>query len=397
MDHDRYAFENRMKTFDPNLSSVARYSPTPSTSSAVNPYNEAIVSIPETSTDCVTYSNIIFLPTNSTNGLDQVVDAIELVKNENGASTSDCLDAHTFKYIVSSDQRFLSTFIQSSGIDGTNHASNSYIDPTTSNMVTSIAGIDENNLILNDTCTTEPHHDELNLENHSLGVQVQPEYSHIGTENGTEIIMQAPDGQLYRPVHNIYLNNDQTANGDDILPTIISEPLTFTDIEFTQPNQFDPDTFHNVSSDHGHYHVPTSFMETGPSLGATIVYNEYKGTKLPNDQFQMDHVNVLETNQMQLYDTNPVITQVDKDQQRILLESTMSPLCKWCIIHNRCVEKIMINLCFILQWPLLISPQERSNFNRTRRKTIVPVPQIIIQIPMWQILGSHQHNIQRPK
>lgn len=332
MDHDQYAFENRMKTFDPNLSSVARYSPTPSTSTTVNPYNvqanDAIASITETSTNCVTYSNIIFLPTNGTNGLDQVVDAIELVKNESDASISNCIDAHSFKYIVSSDQRFLNTFIQTSGIDGTNHASNSYIDQTPSNMVATIAGIGENNLILNDGCTTEPHHEQLNMENHSVAVQVQPEYSHI-EENGTEILMQAPDGQLYRPVHNIYLNNE-SANGDEILPTIISEPLTFTDIEFTQPNQFDPDTFHNVSSDQGNYHVPTSFMETSPRLGTTIVYNQYKGTKLPNEQFQMDQVNVLETNQMPSYQTNS-ITQVDKDPQRVLLESTMSPLCKSCV------------------------------------------------------------------
>lgn len=341
MDHDQYAFENRMKTFDPNLSSVARYSPTPSTSTAVNPYNvqsnDTIVAIPETSTNCITYSNIIFLPTNSTNGLDQVVDAIEMVKNENDASTSDCIDAHSFKYIVSSDQRFMNTFIQTSGIDGANHVSNSYIDQSSSNMIATIAGIGENNLILNDTCTTEPHHEQLNMENHSLAVQVQSKFSHI-EENGTEIIMQAPDGQLYRPVHNIYLNNEQT-NGDEILPTIISEPLTFTDIEFTQPNQFDPDTFHNVPSDHGNYNDPTSFMESSPSLGTMTVYNEYKGSKLPNEQFHMDHINVLETHQMPQYQTNPN-TQVDKDQQRILLESTMSPLCKSCRIHNLMCKKL---------------------------------------------------------
>lgn len=326
-----------MKTFDPNLSSVARYSPTPSTSTAMNPYNvepnDAIVSIPETSANCVTYSNIIFLPTNSTNDLDQAVDAIELVKNENDASTNDCIDAHSFKYIVSSDQRFLNTFIQTSSIDSASHASNSYIDQNPSNMVATIAGIGQNNLILNDACTDESHHEQLNnlnLENHSLAVQLQPDYIE---ENGTEIIMQTSDGQLYRPVHNIYLNNEQ-ANGDEILPTIISEPLTYTDIEFTQPNQFDPDTFHNVSSDHGNYHIPASFMETGPNLGTTIVYNEYKESTLPNEQFQINHVNVLDTNQMQQYQTNPV-TQVDKDQQRILLESTMSPLCKSCKMHKQ--------------------------------------------------------------
>lgn len=308
---EQYAYDNRVKTFDPNLSSAAQYSPPPPStttqhSTVVTPYiqnaSNAVVSTPEISGNCVTYSNIIFLPTNNSNNLDQIVDAIELVKNESEPSTSEALDTHPYKYIVSSDQRFLNTLIRTNDIDNAAHASStsSFMEQTSSNMIATISGIGDNNLILNDVnqmsicSSTEENH-----ESQNQFVQMSAEYQR------NEIFMQAADGQLYRPVQNIYVNNGQTIGSE-----IISEPVTFTDIEFTQPNQFDPDQ----RSSPAHYQVPANFIETDSNNG-TI------------NQFNINHNNILNGNDAQY----PVhsMSQTDKDQQRILLESTMSPLCKF--------------------------------------------------------------------
>lgn len=346
---EQYNYENRCKTFDPNLSSAAQYSPPPSATSqhsaVVTLYNDnahnqhasnAVVSTSEISGNCVTYSNIIFVPTHPNDNLDQVVNAIELVKNESETSTNDTLDTHSYRYIVASDQRFLNSLIRANDVETSPHltgSANTFHERAPSNLIGTVSSIGDNNLILSDISQiTEGNDQQLHLSNHPNSnqhtVQLLAEYS-SDQGNGSEIFMEDADGQLYRTVQNIYVNNGQTI-GSEIIPTIISEPVTFTDIEFTQPNQFDPSAIQQGNVGHDSYREPSNFIENHPVLENAIVYREFKNIKENDETINESIIQ----NQFHLGDTNMSsypshsMSQTDKDQQRILLESTMSPLRK---------------------------------------------------------------------
>lgn len=328
---DQYVYDNCVKTFDPNLSSAAQYSPPPpsvvpttttSHHSSVQhiPYNvhiqnqnqnqnigNIIVPTTEMPNNCVTYSNIIFLPsTNGSNSLDQVVDTIELVKNETETSNN---DAHSFKYVVSSDQRFLNSLVRTNDLDtNPSHpltsSSSSFIDQQQSNMIATISGISDNNLILNDVnqmeiCSTDQSDQDsilINSNQRQLAIQMSTDFS----RNGSEIFMDS-DGQLYRQII-----------GNELIP------VTFSDIELPQSNQFDSNDMEQSTS-HTHYQVANNFIETH-----SVANNEQL------NQFNIEHDNILSENQITkdqfVEHSTP---KSNKDQQRMLLESTMSPLRKF--------------------------------------------------------------------
>lgn len=395
-------FTNQISTYDPNLSSVARYSP-PATyiPSDVNRSHDVSLhqansvlttTATEYASNCVTYSNVIFVPNTNTSAIEHS-DSVEMIKDESIISSinSSISDPHSYKYIVSSDPRFLNTFIRNGSIlentaemniNATVTTVNEYPEQAQSQHMTSASSANEQIPISN-------HSSHVNLyqqqnqhlpNNHHAGhhhQQHQPNLSsnHLMSnicdsfhnektdESEMEVILQGANGHLYRHVQNVYVNHNEI-NAVELMPSLVTEPMANEVGYSTEPYGSN----HNVGQHLQLQHVGPSY-EIQSNIGANqgistakavnenqlitnisqnnhsveLVYGNYTDcghippehnqyTVLepvnPSNVVHDQHANLMNHGSETGYQPSAPISVMDKDQQRILLESTMSPLCK---------------------------------------------------------------------
>lgn len=378
---EQYIFSEPIKPFDPTFNFVAEYNPPPEANPNANAnananqtaigaplheipsnYNDESTQNPEiffiSSSDvpnnCIAYSNVALVPTIMSDGnqLDQIADAIELVKRETQATT----DANTLKYILSSDQRFVNAF-QTNGVDNVTSAnlcsdsqSHAYIDQS-GHMIATVGQINQDNL--NVTHENTPIHHNLEnvnpIEQNQIAIQIHG-------NNGQEVLLQdQATGQLYRHVQSIYENGPS-----ELVPisgtTIHSDAVYGSGDGFdrihNEYTQKDPDS-HELS-----YQLPVSFVD-GTSIAnddlsamskstvtnlemqaVEFIFNSYKNAKamedslrsnLNSNQYACETVPHILDSDKSNYHQSRSEEHSEKDQQRILdcCESTMSTLCKF--------------------------------------------------------------------
>lgn len=376
---EQYVFTDNYKSFDPNMCSAAEYSP-PSASNSngqqttvVTPFhaiasgfNElanqnpeiALVSASEVPSNCITYSNVIFVPTlvNDGHQLDQIGDTIELVKHESEVAGVGVNDSQSFKYIVSTDPRFVNTFIQTNDIDNavtvlSNDASGAFIDQQQPNMIASVPQIDDDNLIVNTIpdSANQIHQHLSNVEpidQNQITVQM-----HTGSDQ--ELLMQDENGQLYRQVQNILINGASMCPSE-LLP-ILSTPVDLGDPDYVDTqlqcisriqNSFNQreNSLHEIP-----FQLPLNFVSnsnseqteimpiTSKSIDANLdmqqvefIFNSYKNTdanEMASNQYGTEQ-SILTSNTNYQQNTSMQSNNDSSNQQRNSLESTMSTLCK---------------------------------------------------------------------
>lgn len=364
---EQYIFSDGIKPYDPNLNLIDEYIPPPENntnshqSTTIEPihaiasnFNDDANQNPEiffisssnVSNNCIAYSNMTLMPSNQ---LDQIADAIGLVKN--GAPGIEPNDT----YILSSDSRFANAF-QTSDIDNASTANvlcndsqaNAYIEQSP-HMITAVSQINDGNLVVNEISNEngEIHQNVNAIEQNQISIQMHP-----GPEQ--EVFLQDQNGQLYRHVQNIY-------GSSELVPVIatpsgeIAEAVYNVDNFHRIPHSYQPnkETNHHELS----YQLPVSYVETPVSTAnmantskstddnldmqqVEFIFNSYKNSKSLNENIQA--TNLADSNQ---YGVAPVPNmlddkqnyqsrhemQSDKDQQRMFdcCESTMSTLCKY--------------------------------------------------------------------
>lgn len=372
---EQYVFTDNCKSFDPNMCSAAEYSPPSAVNSNVqqttivtpfhaiaSDFNElanqnpeiTLVSASEVPSNCITYSNVIFVPTlvNDEHQLDQIGDTIELVKHDSevagvGVGVN---DSQSFKYIVSADSRFVNTFIQTD-IDNTatvlsNESSGLFVDQHQSHMITSVPQINDDNLIVPDNANQIHQHlsNVETIDQNQITVQMH-------TSNDQEVLMQDENGQLYRQVQNILINGASMCP-TELLP-ILSAPVDLGDPDYVDnqlqcisriQNSFNQreNSLHEIP-----FQIPLNFVsnseqnEIMPDASKSIdtnldmqqvefIFNNYKNTntnEMESNQFGTEEgllnsdINYQQNTSMQ--------SNNDSNNQRNSLESTLSTLCKW--------------------------------------------------------------------
>lgn len=253
---EQYVFDDHFKTFDPNMCSAAEFSP-PLPASVNNDSNEttiasfqaipsnyneltghsdiSLVPMTETSSNnCITYNNIIFVPSIANNGnqLDSIGDGIEMVKHESNVSGIELNDTQSIKYIVTSDSNLLNTFIQPNDLNGAVLTNNEeYIEQQPTHMVPTDGQID-NNLVLNETndiqrqLNDQIHHDMESMLENQIAIQ------QIHTANDQEIFMEDENGQLYRQVQSILIGGTSICP-NELLP-ILSANVDLADPDYVE-------------------------------------------------------------------------------------------------------------------------------------------------------------------
>lgn len=376
MAQEQYVFTDRCKSFDPNMCSAAEYSPPPTTSNTdsqqttvITPFHTitsnyselndqssdiALVPTSEVPSNCITYSNVIFVPSMSNNGnqLDQIGE-IELVKHESEVSGIGVNDSQSFKYIVSSEPRFVNTFIQTTDIDNpttvlNNESSATFIDQQPSHMLSSDSQIDDTNLIVNtipnDNNQIDQHLNNVEpIDQNEIAIHMHPGY------DPTEVFMQDEHGQLYRQVQNILINGPSMCPSE-LLP-ILSAPVDLGDPDYVD-NQLQSisriqSTFNQRENSLHELSFPINFIgnsesneSSSKSMDASLdmqqiefIFNSYKNSsnnQIDSNQYgtQASDSDLLNDNTNYQQNTSMHSNSDSANQQRNLLESTMSTLCK---------------------------------------------------------------------
>lgn len=309
--------------YDPNLSSAARYSPpnynTISTIDLDTQLHEIVQSSVANSVgeeyqvdaNAITYSNVIFVPSNHP-------------EPENNS----LLDPNQAAYILSSDPRLFGSYIR---------------------------GGDEDETMVDRTAEQS----SIPLEYHGYHIQSETgEYIEtitgceqqevIDTETGdTQIIIQGTNGQFYRQIHNVYVDD-----GHKVTDTGMSAVELVMNDE--QANNYEQTIFHtayeelrqlDLKSDGGQQHSLDT-MSLMPSVAdAELLMNSasYGGYKA--EYAGLDSDGLLAAHHLidlggefsgQSATGSAVRTQLaeelaylERQHERNLLESTMSPLCEF--------------------------------------------------------------------
>lgn len=348
--------------FDPDICSTAiQFSPTngtTNTQTTVNApfhtitsnHNElSLISSSDATNNCITYSNVIFVPTLANNG-DQLVDpasiGVEIVPKHEDVSTVEANDGHSFKYIVSSEPRFVNTFIRTDDIDNATailDSSNGSFIEQPSHMIATVSQINENNLILNgissESNQIEQHlHDVEQMDQAQIAVQME-------TDNDQEVLMQDENGQLYRQVQNIFVNGTSMCP-TELLP-LISAPVDLADPDYVEQSMNRIQNFQQRDLIAAHEAFPVNFitnsnssdtMPTSKAIDANLdmqqvdfIFNSYRN----NSENQIDASPFDDESASNMLDVKDFQPQVSMNsntesthQQKALLESTMSTLCK---------------------------------------------------------------------
>lgn len=351
--------------FDPNMCSMAQYSPPQSTSNTeqttvIAPFHAitsnhtelsnpeiSLISTTDGSNNCITYSNVIFVPTIANNGnqLDQI--GVELVPKHEDVSAVEASDGHSYKYVLSSEPPFVNTFIRANEIDNAttilNTTDGAFIEQP-SHMITAVSQINENNLIINgipnESNQIEPHlHNVETMDQSQISVQMH-------TTNDQEVLMQDEDGQLYRQVQNIFVNGTSMCP-NELLP-LISAPVDLSDPDYVEQsmnriqNTFQRDLIAHdtfpvnfIASSDVTDTIPTSkAIDTNLDMQQVdFIFNSYRNNNsnhIDASRFEDEtESNIL--NDKTDFQPQPSMNSSNEstNQQRALLESTMSTLCKY--------------------------------------------------------------------
>lgn len=390
---EQHIYTNHINAYDPNLSSVARYSPpSPYVASEINAHdvnihqtsNDITATISEYSSNCLTYNNVIFVPNTSSNIIDHS-DSVEMVKNESAISSinSNIGESQSYKYIVSSDPRFLNTFIRNGNamenlseidLNCTVMPVNGYSEQT-QHIISAPAVIDENIIpnhismyqeqnphnIQHDANHHLHHHHsqhQSNIANHLIPSISDSFHNGKINESEMDVVFQDANGQLYRQALNILLNHNEIGpNAVEMAPTTSITETMVNDVGYPTGSY---NINHNVSQHLQLHHVGPSYeihANMGENIGISTAetvnenqmitnisqnnhsveliygnYNDCSHIQPDHNQYtvlepidQSDVMHGQHADLMNRCNTNMVM---DKDQQRILLETTMSPLCK---------------------------------------------------------------------
>lgn len=314
--NEQYMYPNRINAFDPNLCSAAEYSPPPPASYA------------STTDASVTYSNVIFLPTIALS--DRAGDDVDGVKNETAAMES----SQPYKYVVASDCRYTNTFATRNGeieenISEINHI-NGYVEPTAPHMISNASSGDcEENLVYQTNA----------VEHHGQYPYIGADYMHHSRDkhcrSDAGIVLQCANGQLYR-----YVNGDTINSSVELMPTLIPDAMV-DGIGYAQHESYDHPNEHSAAYEmHPNIDGALSAEKQGhhSNSGSDLIYDYKEQSQQYTMLESIDQNNVIRDgggmHPGEAKTNYPSKCSLEKDQQRILLESTMSPLRKFsCVIR----------------------------------------------------------------
>lgn len=336
-----HSIEIHHHTYDPNLSSAARYSPpnynTISTIDLDTQLQEIVQSSIANSVgeefhhhhnvdngSSITYSNVIFVPHNGNN----------VPETENNSSLIDPNQA----YILSSDPRFFGSYIRGSEedeaslVNGTHEPSGIPLDYHGYHIQSETGKYIEQIPADDDGCDQQQHE------------------MIDSSDNGdtTQIIIQGSNGQFYRQIQNVhYVNSDGQKMGNSV------ELVMNGKNNDGMGNVYDQGIFHTTSYDdqstvHHHHHHPLDGLSMLPTVAdAELLINSaaYEGYKpdyagLDNDGLLAAHHLIdlggdfsgQSTTGGSSITRTPLAEELaflERQHERSLLESTMSPLCKF--------------------------------------------------------------------
>lgn len=362
----QYVFANQTDTFEANLAVASEYCAsldsnpvsqqettiTPlinvlaSTYDETNESNSEItlsVQSSDISNNCITYNNVVFVPTiiNDDNQQAQIENAIELIKNETNAQKP---EQNANQCVLSSDSSFVNTFLQPPNING-NAATvlcetpTQAFNGTNKSHPTNAIAIDANGI------STEMH--QMDQHQQQMYQIVDSNHVNIGMASGAEpeVFLQDENGHLYRPVQNIYVDGT-TMCSNELLPNIttpinIASNPTYVCSDQVTHLQAMQNTYQQNSGPTP-YEIPVNFISTAESNERTTVNTEvqfiFDGYGGNDGSINgINQSNAIGSNQFQI-ETNAEATnyqtqfemQSNKEQQS-LLESTMSTLCKFLV------------------------------------------------------------------
>lgn len=313
--------------YDPNLSSAARYSPsaytTDTSGNSIHHHHQQ-----QDYSNVTAYGNVIL-----------------------GVYTEDPSHA----YILSStESRLFNTYVR---------ANNNEIDPPANNYgdhLIASTDMTGHHHAHTDTAAAHAQMTAVNGYEYVMPEQIdqQQQQQQTVTQHGVttdEIIVQASDGQFYRQIQNVYVNGDDpgAATQVEFFPMIadyLAEHEAVSDHDdqqqhFYQHYEMNGDfeqqqqqcTVDEQQANQHQQHmnevivVPNSMELAVSDDGHQYYKNEYTVLEPMNRQMIQQHSEQQSSHRMveQPSGIRPVaITMEEKEHQRLLLETTMSPLCK---------------------------------------------------------------------
>lgn len=318
---DHFVNANVRETlFDSNLCSTSHFNPEASTI----PRHEVLLQPTEGSNvsdyGCITYSNVIFVPaTRSTQDIEDIPDSVKDEKIE-GYNAMEMLP---YKYVVSSDQRIFNTFVRNG--DGVENVVGGF-DANFSEIMDNGDGIilnDQNqlNIYQNDDNVIQS---DIQNEHHArayLDVDYIPENQ---IRSDSEIILQCSNGQLYRQIQNVYVNQIDGSKSVELVPLQCENSFEMHS-QYVYNNRIEPFTEQS--------HVDNEVVQT-ETVGMIFDEQHKNQGEFPlidslNQKETADNVTYQHQQQLQQKPKEDAIEShsTTKDHQRMLME-TISPLCK---------------------------------------------------------------------
>lgn len=357
----QYVYTNQSDSFEANLAEASEYCAsldsnagnnqeatiTPLINALASTYNEPSepnseialsVQSSDISNNCITYGNVVFVPAiiNDDNQQAQISNTIDLIKNETNAQKTTPHNVNPC--VLSSDSSFVNTFLQASNINGNRSA----VLCETPAQAFSVTNKSHSNDAI--SINASGISSELNQIDQQ---QQQPMYqivdsNHVNIGAEPEVLLQDEQGQLYRPLQNIYVDGT-TMCSNGMLPIDISSNPTYVGCDNDQVHlqQAMQNTYQQTSQPTP-YEIPVNFISAAGS-NETTSNTINSNAELQQVQFIFDgygnginQSNAIVANQFQIepnaeatnYQHQTQFEMQSNKEQQSLLESTMSTLRK---------------------------------------------------------------------
>lgn len=254
----------------------------------------------------VTYSNanLLLSISDDSNNTNQQLNTVEFISDDSGATTQ-------FKYVVASDTQLLDSYQPNVNAAFDEQPAGQLVVPDNdatpkSNIQSSVYG--NGRLELN---TVELMRDKL---------------------NESEVIMQMGDGQIFRQVQNIFVG--PAVYSSELIPTNIPDDDALPDISYLEQNDYHS----NDSVACASHEFPSHFADTNTQSDQMLdqLIAEAEARLLFDDandgsKMMQELPAFVENKQIQYSLQNQrgkSLLQVDRDHERMVMESAISPLCK---------------------------------------------------------------------